>query len=166
MFCSFESQFGGVLGWIQAKPNAQITDLAANQRILVEYHEATYGYLFNSGMLYEIQMRRLFATKKEGKEAYEGCMRYFKMISPQGSEFKNGSGKSCQIREVKGKLYDLVLKQVDSEHEVYELLLSAKDPRLMPIDNQNPLDDRLALDEFLTHEFLLQSISLQKHNFL
>lgn len=166
MFCGFESQFGGVLDWLEAKPRAEIVEKAANQLILVEYNEASYGYHFNRGILYEIQMRRVFASKKEGKEAYDGCMRYFKMISPKGSEFKNGSGKSCQIREAKGKLYDLVLQQVDQEHEFYELMLTAREPRLMPLDKHNAQDARLALDEFLTHEYLLKTMGNLKLNFL
>ncbi|MEL7534736.1 MAG: hypothetical protein AAFN10_25745 [Bacteroidota bacterium] len=166
MFCGFESQFGGVLSWLEAKSNLEITEQIPNKSIVVAYNEAVYGYHFNRGILYEIRMQRVFATKKEGKEAYEGCMRYFKMISPKGSEFKNGKGRSCQIREARGRLYDLELHQLEGGHEVFELILTAKDPRLMPFEEHDPKDSRFFLDEFLTHEYLLQSIGNQKLNFL
>ncbi|MEM6343846.1 MAG: hypothetical protein AAF927_08200 [Bacteroidota bacterium] len=166
MFCRFESHFGEVLAWLEGKSNIEITEKVANQMILVDYNDAAYGYHFNRGMLYEIQMRRVFATRKEGKEAYEGCMRYFKMISPKGSEFKNGKGRSCQIREARGRLYDLELCQLEGGHEVFELVLTAKEPRMMPFDEHNPTDSRYSLDEGLTHEYLLQSISNLKLNFL
>jgi len=166
MFCGFEAQFGVVLDWLESKSNIEITELVSNRTIIVDYNDASYGYQFNGGVLYEIKMRRVFASKKEGKEAYNGCMKYFKMISPQGSEFKNGNGKSCQIREAKGRLYDLALQQIEGGHQVYELLLTAKDPRFMPIDNHNATDTRLSLDEFRTHEYLLKALGNQKLNFL
>lgn len=164
MFCSFENHFGGVLDWLEAKPQVNVIESIHNQQIVVEYFDATYAYRFNRGLLYEIKMERAFPSRKEGREAYASCMRYFKMVSLHGAETKNSTGKVCRIKAKRGKLYDLELLNPVQADEQYELVLVVKEPRFMPFEMQQ--DHRLGVDEWTAYQIVLSQFIRRQPYFL
>lgn len=146
LFLGFDYQYDGVKSWLQNYDQVRWVSQEVNQRIVIEHNQATVTYLFNQGQLYQIDMSREFSSKKQGKEAFEGCLRYFKMIATNEVNFARGQGKHCKISEKNGKLYDLKLVPVESLDEaLFQLKLSSRDPRLTPMAKREASDFELTI---------------------
>ncbi len=146
MFLGFDYQYDGVKKWLTQYDQIKWLSQEANHKIVIEHNQAKVTYMFNQGQLYQIEMCRDFSNKKEGKAAFEGCLRYFKMIATNEMAFTRDEGKHCKIIEKSGKLYDLHLVPAEFPgEEGFQLRLSSRDPKMTPMNQREESDYDLTI---------------------
>jgi hypothetical protein len=167
LFLGFDSQYEGVRNRLENNEQVKWLSAENNRRIVIEHNNATLTYLFNQGRLYQIDMCKQFESKKEGKAAFDGVLKYFKMIATNELAFNNRRGKHCRISEKSGKLYDLHLVELEAEpKEGFLLKLTSRDPRLTPMAMREAGDFHLAMDENRAVEHMIKGLITHQTKYL
>ena len=163
LFVGFEHHYGQLESILGDFDRVHFLDRKENKEIVVRYNEATVTYRFNRGYLYKIDMAREFSTSRQGKEAFEGCMRFFQRIAARQLDFRKKSGRKSCVTAMPGKLYHLSLKEED---EKCNLVLSSRSPIITPLLQLSKHDYDLLPSREQSTSYVLRNFKRKQEKFL
>ncbi|MEO0473722.1 MAG: hypothetical protein AAF206_29185, partial [Bacteroidota bacterium] len=163
LFVGFEHHYQKLESLLGNFDRVHFLDRQENKQIVVRYNEATVTYQFNRGYLYKIDMAREFTSARQGKEAFEGCMRFFQRIAARQVDFRKKSGRKSCVTAMPDKLYHLSLEEAD---EKCNLVLSSHSPIVTPFFQLSKHDYDLLPSQEKSTSYVLQSFQRNQEKFL
>ena len=158
LFVGFDHNYASVEETLRGFERARFHTNVPNKKIVVEYNRAIITYLFNQGQLYKIEMNKRFDTKRQGKEAFDGCLKYFQTISARQLDYSRCPKSITCISSKMGTVYQLRLVPGDESTSAFELQLSTNDPFFTPPHEWENYDHQVAREDQSTLEYIEEEL--------